>query len=91
MRQPKTISLQVGRKVAGKSKEEVMTKVLRVIAGLDVKALQVAYEVVRVTFASPELFNSGGQMVYGKASFRFVVLYLGGRPPYYARARFRFY
>ena len=60
MRQPKTISLQVGRKVADKSKEEVMTKVLRVIAGLDVKALQVAYEVVRVTFASPELFNSGG-------------------------------
>ena len=58
MRQPKTISLQAGRKVADKTKEEVMTKVPRVLAGLDVKALQVAYEVVRVTFASPELFRA---------------------------------
>ena len=81
MRLPKTIGLQVGRKLADKSKDEIMTEVLRVFAGLDAKAVQVAYEVVRVTFASPELFNSGGQMVYGKASFRFVVLYLGGRPP----------
>ena len=31
-----------------------MTEILRVFAGLDVKAVQIAYEVVRVTFASPE-------------------------------------
>ena len=35
-----------------------MTEVLRVFAGLDVKAVQVAYEVVRVTFASPEHFRA---------------------------------
>ena len=35
-----------------------MTEVLRVFAGLDVKAVQVAYEVVRVTFGSPEHFRA---------------------------------
>ena len=35
-----------------------MTEVLRVFAGLDVKAVQVVYEVVRVTFASPEHFQA---------------------------------
>ena len=46
MRLPKTISLKVGRKLAHKTKDEIMT----------VKVVQVAYEVVRVTFASPEHF-----------------------------------
>ena len=50
----KTISLQVGRKLADKTKDEIMTEVLRVFAGLDVKTVQVAYEVVRVIFASPD-------------------------------------
>ena len=54
MRLPKTISLQVGRKLANKTKDEILTEVLRVFAGLDVKAVQIAYEVFRVTFASPE-------------------------------------
>ena len=53
MRLPKTISLQVGRKLADKTKDEIMTEVLRVFADLDVKTVQVAYEVVRVIFASP--------------------------------------
>ena len=35
-----------------------MTEILRVFAGLDVKAVQIAYEVVRVTFASPEHFRA---------------------------------
>ena len=56
MRLPKTISLKVGRKLAHKSKDEIMTDVLRIFASLNVKAVQVAYEVVRVTFASPEHF-----------------------------------
>ena len=43
MRLPKTISLQVGRKLADKLKDEIMTEVLRVFAGLKVKAIQVAY------------------------------------------------
>ena len=80
MRQPKTISLQVGRKVADKSKEGVMTKVLRVLAGLDVKALQVAYEVVRVTFASPELFRAA-KWFTGKHLFGLWCSILEGGPP----------
>ena len=35
-----------------------MTEILRVFAGLDVKAVQISYEVVRVTFASPEHFRA---------------------------------
>ena len=58
MRLPRTISLQVSRKLADKTKDEIMTEVLRVFASLDVKAVQVAYEVVRVTFASPEHFRA---------------------------------
>ena len=57
MRLPRTISLQVSRKLADKTKDEMMTEVLRVFAGLDVKAVLVAYEVNRVTFASPEHFR----------------------------------
>ena len=40
MRLSKTISLQVGRKLTGKTKDEIMTEVLRVFAGLDFKAVQ---------------------------------------------------
>ena len=54
----KIISFQVGYKLADKSKEDIMTDVLRVFAGLNVKAVQVAYEVVSVTFASPEHFRA---------------------------------
>ena len=38
---------------------------------------------LRSTFGRPKRFRE-------TASFRFMVLYPGGRPPYYARARFRF-
>ena len=58
MRLPKTISLHVSRKLADKTKDEIMTEVLRVFVGLDVKAVQVAYEVVRVPLASPEQFQA---------------------------------
>ena len=85
MRLPKTISLQVGRKLADKTKDEIMTEVLRVFAGFDVKAVQ--GRPCHLPFSRALL---GGQIVFGKASFWFVVFYLGGRSPYYACARFRF-
>ena len=81
MRLPKTtISLQVGRKLADKSKDEIMTEVPRVFAGLDVKAVQVAYEVVRVTFASPEHFLAT-KSFSGKHLFGLWRSILGGGPP----------
>ena len=88
MRLPKTIGLQVGRKLADKSKDEIMTEVLRVFAGLDAKAVQVAYEVVRLpsrlwsSFERPNGFRESIFSVCGALSWR--------AAPYYARARFRF-
>ena len=80
MRLPKTISLQVGRKLADKTKDEILTEVLRVFAGLDVKAVQIAYEVVRVTFASPEHFRAA-KSFSGKHLFGLWCSILGGGPP----------
>ena len=80
MRLPKTISVQVGRKLADKSKDEILTEVLRVFAGLDVKAVQIAYEVVRVTFASPEHFRAA-KSFSGKHLFGLWCSILGGGPP----------
>ena len=69
MRLPKTISLQVGGKLADKTKDQIMTDVFRVFAGLDVKTVQLAYEVVRLTFASPEHFRAAksfsGKHIFG--------------------------
>ena len=80
MRLPKTISLQVGRELADKTKDEIMTQVLRVFAGLDIKAVQVAYEVVRVTFASPEHFRAV-KSFSGKHLFGLWYSILRGAPP----------
>ena len=79
MRLPKTIGLQVGRKLADKSKDEIMTEVLRVFAGLDAKAVQVAYEVVRVTFASLEFFRAA-KWFSGKHLFGLWCFILEGGP-----------
>ena len=57
-----------------------MTKVLRVFAGLDVKAVRVAYEVVRVTFVSPEHFRAA-KSFSGKHLFGLWCSILGGGPP----------
>ena len=80
MRLPKTISLQIDRKLSDKTKDEIMTEVLRIFAGLDVKAVQVAYEVVRVTFASPEHFRAA-KSFSGKHLFGLWCSILGGGTP----------
>ena len=80
MRLPKSISLRVGCKLADKSKGEIMTEVLWGFAGLDVKAVQVAYDVVCVIFASPEQFRAAisfsGNYLFGLRCSIF-----GGGPP----------
>ena len=80
MRLPKPITLRVGRKLVDKSKDEIMTEVLRVFADLEVKAIQAAYEVVRVTFATPEHFRAS-KSYSGKHLFGLWCSILGGRPP----------
>ena len=79
MRLPKPITLRVGRKLAHKSKDEIMSEVLRVFAGLEVKAIQVAYEVVRVTFATPEHFRAS-KSYSGKHLFGLWCSILGAAP-----------
>ena len=69
-----------GRKLADKTKDEIMTKFLRVFADLDVKAVKVAYEVVRVTFASPEHFRAA-KSFSGKYLFGLWCSILGDSPP----------
>ena len=71
---------QVGRKLADKTKDEIVTEVRRVFAGLDVKAVQVAYEVVRVTFASPE-HCWAAKSFSGKHLFGLRCSILWGGPP----------
>ena len=79
MRLPKTNSLQVACKLADKTKHKIMTEVLRVFAGLDVKAVQFA-SVARVTFASPEKFRAA-KSFSGKHLFGLWRCILGGGPP----------
>ena len=80
MRLPKSISLRVGCKLADKSKGEIMTEVLWGFAGLDVKAVQVSYNVVGVIFASPEQFRAA-KSFSGNYLFGLRCSIFGGGPP----------
>ena len=53
-----TANIQTGRKLNDKLKEEIMKEVVKVFDGLDIVAVQVAYEVVRVTFKSDDGFKT---------------------------------
>ena len=50
MRLPYTLNTQTGRKLNDKSKEEIMKEIVKVFDGLPIVTVQIAYEVVRVTF-----------------------------------------
>lgn len=54
MRLPKTLSVQIGRKLSGKSKDEIMKEVLRVFGAHGVIAVQLMYDTIRVTFKTVE-------------------------------------
>ena len=79
----KTISMQVSRKLADKTKDEIMTAVLPIgfspaltsrLSRLRTRSF-VSPSPLRSTFGRPTRFRE-------TASFRFAVLCLGGRPPY---------
>ena len=52
---PKTISLLVGRKLADKTKDEIMTEVLQIFASLDVKAVRLFW--AAKSFSKKHLFG----------------------------------
>ena len=70
MRLPKTNSLQVGCKLADKTKHKIMTEVLRVFAGLDVKAVSsVSPSPLRSSFGRPNRFQESIFSVCGAVSW----------------------
>ena len=80
MRLPKTINVQVGKKFWAKVKEEIMTEVFKAFNLYGVKAIQVAYDVIRVTFSTED----GYRIAKGLTGVRLFGLWcpiLGGGPP----------
>ena len=55
MRLPRTINIRVGKKLNDKLKEDISKEVFKILNLYGVVAIQVAYEVIRVT-----LSNDGG-------------------------------
>ena len=49
MRLPRTINVQIGKKLSDKTKEEIMWEILKVFTE-GVVAVQIGYEIVRVNF-----------------------------------------
>ena len=80
MRLPCTINVQCGRNLAGKLKEDIMKEVLLQLGGVDlIWAVEIGYEVIRVTFSSPAAFRQAKAME-GVHLFGFWCPILGGGP-----------
>lgn len=52
MRLPKTLNIQVGKKLTDQLREDIMKEVFKAFNLLGVVAVQVAYDVIRVTFST---------------------------------------
>ena len=76
---PLTVNVQSGRKLNNKSKEDIMKEVLKVF-GKGVQAVQIAYEVVRVTLKTEAEFKLAMQQS-GVRLFGLWCPILGGGPP----------
>ena len=78
MKQPRTLNIHVGRKLSDKSHAEIMNEVTRKLNS--VVAVQIFYELVRVTFKTEEAFRAAKQHkdIY---LFSFNCSILGGGPP----------
>ena len=80
MRLPLTLNIQCGKKLSGKSKEDILKEVLKVFQHYHVKCVQVAYEVIRVTLASADEYKVPKQQP-GIRLFGMWCPILGGGPP----------
>ena len=80
MRLAKTLNVQVGKRLNDKSKPDIMKEVEKVFNLYGVVAIQVAYEIIRVTFLTEE----GHRRAKALAGVRLFGLWcpiLGGGPP----------
>ena len=80
MRLPQTLKIQFGKKLSGKSKENILKEVLIVFPHYHIKCVQVAYEVIRVTLASADEYKVAKQQP-GIRLFGMWCPILGGGPP----------
>ena len=77
---PGTLNIQTGRKLAGKSKDDILKAVLKFNPFMEFSAFQIAYDVIRVTFKKEEhyrLFKTND----GLHIFGMWCPILGGGPP----------
>ena len=80
MRLAKTLNVQVGKKLNDKSKPDIMKEVEKVFNLYGVVAIQVAYEIIRVTFLTDEGHRRAKELS-GVRLFGLWCPILGGGPP----------
>lgn len=80
MRLPLTLHIQTGKKLSDRTKEDIMSEVAKLFKPEHVRAIQICYDTIRVTFHSPEIFKrakeSSGIYIFG-----LWCNILGGGPP----------
>ena len=77
---PKTLNVQVGRKLNDKTKPDIMTEVEKVFNLYGVLAIQIGYDVIRVTFMTDEGLRRAKELS-GVRLFGLWCPILGGGPP----------
>ena len=80
MHQPKTVDVQIGRKLSDKSKEEIMMAVFDCFNLYGVIAVQIGYDIVRVSFTTEAGFKHAMENT-GVRLFGLWCPILGGGPP----------
>lgn len=80
MRLPLTLNIQTGKKLADKTKDEIMTEVVKLYGTGEVRAVQICYDTIRVTFLSQDVFKKAKECT-GVHFFGMWCPILGGGPP----------
>ena len=82
MRLPNTVNVFCGWQMPGKMKEDIMKEVLRQMGGVpSICAVQVGYEIIRVTFSSPAAFQQAKSRERVQLFDVWCTIQGGGPPP----------
>lgn len=76
----KTLSIQTGRKIANQSREDTVKAVSSAFSSLGVVAIQIGYEVIRVSFSTEDGYEKAMERD-GICLFGIYCKILGGGPP----------
>lgn len=80
MRLPLTLNIQTGRKLADKYKDEIMNEVVKLYGPGEIRAVQICYDTIRVTFLSQDVLKKAKEST-GVHIFGMWCPILGGGPP----------